>query len=71
MATALRSEITSLINDWLHYIRAVIYQQIFPVTLLAQESKFVLTKLGPDVSETGVPEGHVKFVTVGKEDSFM
>jgi len=50
---------------------AEMYQQIFPVTLLAQKSKFVLTKLRPDISETGVPEGHVKFITVGEENSFM
>jgi len=70
MATASRSEVTSLISNSLHYIMAEMYQKIFPVILLAQKSKLVLTKLGPDVSETGVPEGHVKFITAGEEDSF-
>jgi hypothetical protein len=71
MATASRRDVTSLISGRLHYIRAVTYQKIFPVTLLARKNKLVLTKLGPDISETGVPEGQVKFITAGEEDSFM
>jgi hypothetical protein len=31
----------------------------------------VLTQLGPDISETGVPEGHIKLVIAGEEYGFM
>lgn len=49
------------------------YQQKFSeqdfATLLTQKS--VLTQLGPDVSEAGVPEGHIEFIIAGEEDSLM
>jgi len=53
----------------LHYGRNVL-TNISSYTF-GTKSKFVLTKLGPDISETGVPEGHVKFITAGEENSFM
>jgi hypothetical protein len=40
------------------------------VPILLKE-KSVLTQLGPDVSEAGVPEGHIEFIIAGEEDSLM
>jgi hypothetical protein len=36
-----------------------------------QNSKSVLTELGPDVSEAGVPERHIKLIIAREEHSFL
>jgi hypothetical protein len=35
------------------------------------QHKSVLTQLGPDVSEAGVPKGHIELIIAGEEDSLV
>jgi hypothetical protein len=38
---------------------------------LLLKQKLVLTQLGPDVSEAGIPKGHIEFVIAGEEDGLV